>query len=74
VWLEDLLRGLWNGLTARIVLIAHIRRLWDRFPFYNFGRAGNWYDLGFHFGAGSPLLGIYGGRNRRGWGGRTASE
>jgi hypothetical protein len=65
MWLEDLLWGLWNGLTAWIVLIAHILGFWDRFPFYNVERAGNWYDVGFLFGAGSPLLGILGGGKRR---------
>jgi hypothetical protein len=50
--------GGWNGLTAWTVLIAHVFGQWDRFPFYNVARSGNWYDFGFLIGAGSPLLGI----------------
>lgn len=57
---EDLLWGFWNGLTAWIVLIAHVFGAWDRFPFYNEARAGNWYDFGFLLGAGSPFLGFFG--------------
>ena len=40
-------------------------RAWREFPFYNTGRAGNWYDFGFLLGMGSPLLGGLGARRRR---------
>jgi len=50
-----LLWGLWNGLTAWIVLIVHVFGGWEQFPFYNAARSGNWYDLGFLLGAGSPF-------------------
>ncbi len=65
MWWADLLWGLWNGLTAWIVLIVHAFGGWDQFPFYNAERGTNWYDLGFLLGAGSPLLGA-GGRRRGG--------
>jgi hypothetical protein len=52
MWWEDLLWGFWNGLTAWIVLIAHVFDWWERYPFYNEGRSGNWYDFGFLLGAG----------------------
>ncbi len=60
MWWQDLLWGFWNGLTARIILIAHVFGGWERFPFYDGGRGGNWYDFGFLVGAGSPLLGVLG--------------
>jgi len=66
MWWQDLLWGLWNGLTAWIVLIVHALGLWSGFPFYNLARRGNWYDFGFLLGAGSPLLGAIGARRRRG--------
>jgi hypothetical protein len=68
MWWQDLLWGIWNGLTAWIVLIAHVLGQWGEYPFYNTGRAGNWYDFGFLLGMGSPLLGglgVRGGRSRR---------
>ena len=66
MWLQDLLWGLWNGLTAWIVLIVHAFGGWPQFPFFNLARAGNWYDFGFLLGAGSPFLGMLGrGRRRR---------
>ena len=61
---QDLLWGVWNGLTAWVVLIVHVFGAWDRFPLFNVERAGNWYDFGFLIGAGSPLLGASGGRRR----------
>ncbi len=64
--------GFWNGLSAWVVLIVHAFGGWDRFPFYNQARAGNWYDFGFLVGAGSPLLGIFGGN--RGAGPRAAKR
>ena len=66
VWWAELLWGLWNGLTAWIVLIVHVFGGWEDFPFYNEARSGNWYDFGFLLGAGSPLLGALRGRSRRG--------
>ena len=62
MWWSDLLWGFWNGLTAWIVLIVHVFGGWQEFPFYDVARRGNWYDVGFLLGAGSPLLGAFGGR------------
>jgi hypothetical protein len=64
MWWHDLLWGLWNGLTAWIILIAHVFGAWERFPFYDVARSGNWYDFGFLLGAGSPLLGAFGRKNQ----------
>lgn len=64
MWWHDLLWGLWNGLTAWIVLIAHVLDQWETQPFYDVARSGNWYDLGFLVGAGSPLLGLLRGSRR----------
>jgi hypothetical protein len=66
MWWQDLLWGFWNGLTAWIVLIVHIFGGWDRYAVYDTLRRGNWYDLGFLIGAGSPLLGALGGKGRGG--------
>jgi hypothetical protein len=66
MWWEDLLWGFWNGLSAWVILIAHVFDAWERYPFYNVERSGNWYDLGFLVGAGSPLLGVLGGDKNRG--------
>jgi hypothetical protein len=63
--LVDVLWGFWNGATAWIVLIVHAFGGWSAFPFYDLARSGNWYDLGFLVGAGSPLLGAAGGGARR---------
>jgi hypothetical protein len=60
MWWQDLLWGFWNGFTAWVVLIVHAFGGWERFPFYNDARGGNWYDFGFLVGAGAPLLGIFG--------------
>jgi hypothetical protein len=57
---------LWNGLTAWFVLVVDVFGGWEQFPFYNAARNGNWYDLGFLVGAGSPLLGAGGGGKARG--------
>lgn len=62
MWWQDLLWGVWNGITAWFVLIAHVFGAWERFPVYDVDRVGNWYDLGFLLGAGSPLLGMFRGR------------
>jgi hypothetical protein len=65
MWWEDALWGLWNGLTAWFVLIAHAFGAWERFPFYNTERAGQWYDFGFLIGAGVPFGGLFGGSTGR---------
>ena len=71
MWWQDLLWGFWNGLTAWIILIAHIFDAWERFPFYNVTRSGGWYDFGFLLGAGSPFLGAFNARGRRAAGSRV---
>lgn len=70
MWWHDLLWGLWNGLTAWIVLIVHVFGGWDSYAIYDPARQGNWYDLGFLLGAGSPFFGIFGSRGR----GQTAHQ
>ena len=57
MWWQDVFFGFWNGLTAWVVLTAHVFGGWERFPVYDIARSGNWYDAGFLLGAGSPLLG-----------------
>jgi hypothetical protein len=64
MWWQDLLWGLWNGLTAWFVLIAHIFNAWEKYPIYDIDRAGNWYDFGFLAGAGSPFFGMFSARGR----------
>ncbi|MGI5837308.1 MAG: hypothetical protein ACOX87_12590 [Chloroflexota bacterium] len=58
----DLFWGFWNGLTAWVVLVAHIFGALKEFPIYDVAKSGNWYDFGFLVGAGSPLLGAIGRR------------
>lgn len=58
MWWQDLLWGAWNGITAWVVWVAHVFGAWERFPVYDVDRSGNWYDLGFLLGAGSPVLGV----------------
>ncbi|OGK12959.1 hypothetical protein A3A93_01525 [Candidatus Roizmanbacteria bacterium RIFCSPLOWO2_01_FULL_38_12] len=58
--MQEFLWGLWNGLTAWPVLIAHVFGWWTSFPVYNVARDGGWYQFGFLLGAGSPLLGLLG--------------
>jgi hypothetical protein len=65
VWWQDLLWGLWNGLTAWVVLVVHVLGGWSGFPLYNIARNSNWYAFGFLLGAGSPFLGAFGARGRR---------
>ena len=62
MWWQDFLFGLWNGLTAWIVLVVHVFGGLQGYPFYDVARTGNWYDVGFLLGAGSPLLGALGTR------------
>ena len=64
MWWHDLVWGLWNGLTAWIVLVVHVFGGWAGSPVYDAARSGNWYDLGFLVGAGSPVLGAAGARGR----------
>lgn len=63
MWWQDLLWGLWNGITAWVILVAHVFGAWEYYPLYDTARGGNWYDVGFLFGAGSPLLGMLGQRS-----------
>ena len=65
MWWQDLLWGIWNGMTGWIILIAHVLGAWHQFPFFNVARDGNWYELGFLMGTGSPFFGVFG-RNPRG--------
>jgi hypothetical protein len=65
MWWQNVLWGFWNGLTAWIILIVHAFGGWPGYPFYNTARSGNWYDLGFLLGAGSPLFGTFGPGKRR---------
>jgi hypothetical protein len=65
MWWQNALWGFWNGLTAWIILIVHVFGGWRQYPFYNTVRSGNWYDIGFLLGAGSPLLGTFGSGKRR---------
>ena len=60
MWWMDLLWGLWNGITAWIVLIFHVFGGLQDAPLYNAAIGGNWYDFGFLLGAGSPFLGAFG--------------
>ena len=65
MWWQDLLWGIWNGLTAWIIFIAHLFGAWERFPFYDPARSGGWYDFGFLVGAGSPVLGAFRRKGRK---------
>jgi len=66
MWWHDLFWGLWNGFTGWFVLFAHIIGWWESQPVYDPSRAGNWYDLGFLIGAGSPFFGgLRANRSRR---------
>lgn len=64
MWWQDLLWGLWNGITAWIILIVHVFGGWDSHDVYNAARSGNWYDFGFLAGAGSPFFGLFGAKAR----------
>jgi hypothetical protein len=50
--IEDILWGLWNGLTAWPLLIFQVFGIWDQYPVYNVGRDGGWYVFGFLLGWG----------------------
>lgn len=62
MWWHDLLWGFFNGFTGWIVVIAHIFGFLEDQPLYDVVRTSNWYDAGFLFGAGSPLLGFFSGK------------
>ena len=66
--MENFLWGLWNGLSAWLVLIVHVFGGWDGFPVYNVTRDAGWYQFGFLLGAGSPFLGMASGNRSRGRG------
>jgi len=64
MWWQSWLWGLWNGITAWIVLVVHVFGGWQTHAVYDAARHGNWYDFGFLIGAGSPLLGAFGSSRR----------
>ena len=55
--MENVLWGVWNGLTAWPVLLVHLFGWWERYPVYNTGRDGGWYQFGFLLG-GSIMVAI----------------
>jgi len=61
MWWQDLMWGVWNGITGWIVLIVHVFGGWEDKQLFDAGRSanGNWYDFGFLLGTGSPLLGWF---------------
>lgn len=63
--MEHFLWGVWNGMTAWVVLIAHAFGAWHRFPVYDVGRDNGWYQFGFLIGAGSVFGGPASGSRRR---------
>jgi len=48
--LSDVLWGIWNGMTSFGLLILHVFDIWERYPVYNVGRDGGWYQFGFILG------------------------
>ena len=56
--MEDVLWGIWNGITAWPLLVLHVFDAWERYPVYNVARDSGWYQLGFLVGAGSPVAGM----------------
>ncbi len=57
MWWQDLLWGVWNGITAWIVLIAHVFGAWSEFPFYNTLGGPGTGTTSASAGNGFPLLG-----------------
>lgn len=57
--LENLLFGLFNGITAWPLLILHVFGIFTQFPIYDVAKDVPWYQFGFLIGAGSPLLGLF---------------
>ena len=68
--IENILWGLWNGLTAWPLLLLHAVSIWEQYPVYHLARDGGWYQLGFLLGAGSPFFGMFG-KHRDGYGRRS---
>ena len=64
--IENVLWGVWNGLTAWPLLILHAVNILEQYPVYNIARDGGWYQFGFLLGAGSPFLGAIGRGKSRG--------
>ncbi len=64
MWWQDVLWGIWNGLTGWVIVIAHAFGVLGQYPFFNAARPSNWYNAGFLIGAGSPFLGTFGARRR----------
>ncbi len=48
-------------MTAWPLLVLQVFDIWDRYPVFNIGRNGGWYQFGFLLGAGSPVWGIING-------------
>jgi hypothetical protein len=63
--MSGFLYGLWNGVTAWPLLVAHGLGVWHRYPIYSMAHDGGWYQLGFLIGAGSPFMGFLRRRSRR---------
>ena len=64
MWWQDILWGIWNGMSGWVIVIAHAFGALGQYPFYNVARPSNWYNAGFLIGAGSPFLGAFGARRR----------
>lgn len=60
--MENILWGLWNGITAWPLLVLHIFGIFSYYPVYDVMRDNGWYQFGFLLGAGSPFLGLLRGR------------
>ncbi len=58
--LENILFGLFNGITAWPLLILHVLGIFTQYPIYDVARDTGWYQFGFLIGAGSPVLGFMG--------------
>lgn len=56
--MENILWGLWNGITAWPLLIAHVFGFLTNYPVYDIARDNGWYQFGFLIGAGSPFFGF----------------
>jgi len=58
--MEDFFWGFINGLTAWVVVVAHLFGFLEDHPVYDDERSGDLYDIAFLLGAGSPLFGLLG--------------
>jgi hypothetical protein len=65
MWWQSFLWGVWNGITAWILLILHLFGIWQGYPVYDVARSSSWYNFGFLVGAGSPFLGMFGRTGRK---------